>query len=75
MLLVEESAKELAIDINWKEAGGGSDANNTAILGVPTLDGLGPIGAGFHSDSEYLLLESIEPRIKLLMKVLTKLAQ
>lgn len=75
MLLVEESAKELAIDINWKEVGGGSDANNTAILGVPTLDGLGPIGAGFHSDSEYLLLESIEPRIQLLMKVLTKLAQ
>ncbi|MCG7497319.1 M20 family metallopeptidase [Vibrio sp. Of7-15] len=74
MALVEESANELAIDINWKEVGGGSDANNTAILGVPTLDGLGPIGAGFHSDSEYLLLESIEPRIKLLMTVLTKLA-
>lgn len=75
MKLVEESAQELAIKINWKEAGGGSDANNTAILGVPTLDGLGPIGAGFHSADEYLLLESIEPRIQLLMRVLTKLAE
>ncbi|MGY3572534.1 M20 family metallopeptidase [Vibrio paucivorans] len=75
MSLVEESAQELEIDINWKEVGGGSDANNTAILGVPTLDGLGPIGAGFHSDEEYLLLESIEPRIKLLMRVMEKLAK
>ncbi|MCG9581282.1 M20 family metallopeptidase [Vibrio tubiashii] len=74
MALVEQSAQELSIDINWKEVGGGSDANNTAILGVPTLDGLGPIGAGFHSDQEYLLLESIEPRIKLLMRVIEKLA-
>ncbi|GAD89338.1 MULTISPECIES: M20 family metallopeptidase [Vibrio] len=75
MAMVQESADELDIDINWKEVGGGSDANNTAILGVPTLDGLGPIGAGFHSADEYLLLESIEPRIKLLMSVLTKLAK
>ncbi|MGC9402982.1 M20 family metallopeptidase [Vibrio genomosp. F10 str. 9ZC157] len=72
--LVEQSAKELNIDISWKEVGGGSDANNTAILGVPTLDGLGPIGADFHSDKEYLLLESIEPRIRLLMRIIEKLA-
>jgi len=75
MALVDQSAQELAININWKEVGGGSDANNTAILDVPTLDGLGPIGAGFHSADEYLLLESIEPRIQLLMRVLTKLAE
>ncbi|ODS05316.1 M20 family metallopeptidase [Vibrio scophthalmi] len=75
MALVEESADELAIAINWKEVGGGSDANNTAILGVPTLDGFGPVGAGFHSDQEYLLLESIEPRIRMLMRVLEKLAK
>lgn len=74
MEIVEQAAQELAIEINWKEAGGGSDANNTAVLGVPTLDGLGPVGAGFHSDQEYLLLDSIEPRIKLLMRVIEKLA-
>jgi len=75
MSLVEESAAELDIAINWKEVGGGSDANNTAILGVPTLDGFGPIGAGFHSDQEYLQLDSIEPRIRMLMRVLEKIAQ
>ncbi len=75
MSLVEESAAELDIAINWKDVGGGSDANNTAILGVPTLDGFGPIGAGFHSDQEYLQLDSIEPRIRMLMRVLEKIAQ
>jgi glutamate carboxypeptidase len=74
MALVEESGKELGIDIKWQEVGGGSDANLTAVLGIPTLDGLGPAGAGFHSADEYLELDTIEPRIKLLMKVLTKIA-
>ncbi|MGL5429896.1 MAG: M20 family metallopeptidase [Vibrio sp.] len=72
--LVENAAQELAIDLNWHAVGGGSDANNTAILGIPTLDGLGPIGACFHSDKEYLVLASIEPRIRLLMRVLEKLS-
>ncbi|MGI9834038.1 M20 family metallopeptidase [Vibrio vulnificus] len=74
MQLVESAAQELSIDLNWHAVGGGSDANNTAISGVPTLDGLGPIGAGFHSDQEYLVLASIEPRIRMLMRVLEKLA-
>jgi len=72
--LVEQSANELNVDIHWKEVGGGSDANNTAIIGVPTLDGFGPCGAAFHSDKEYLILDSIEPRIRLLMRVLEKLS-
>ncbi|WP_064605248.1 M20 family metallopeptidase [Photobacterium sp. J15] len=74
MALVEEAGRELDIDIKWQEVGGGSDANLTAVMGIPTLDGLGPAGAGFHSADEYLELDSIEPRILLLQKVLTKLA-
>ncbi|OLQ75262.1 peptidase M20 [Photobacterium proteolyticum] len=74
MALVEESGKELGIDIKWQEVGGGSDANLTAVLGIPTLDGLGPAGAGFHSADEYLELDTIEPRIQLLKRVLIKLA-
>ncbi|ELR63668.1 Acetylornithine deacetylase [Photobacterium marinum] len=74
MALVEEAGRELDINIKWQEVGGGSDANLTAVMGIPTLDGLGPAGAGFHSADEYLELDSIEPRILLLQKVLTKLA-
>jgi len=74
MTLVGEVGQELGIDVQWQSVGGISDANLTAALGIPTLDGLGPIGACFHSPEEYLELDSIEPRIKLLMNVLTKLA-
>lgn len=74
MAQVEVVGKELGIDITWQAVGGGSDANLTAVLGIPTLDGLGPIGAGFHSEDEWLDLASIEPRIRLLQHVLVKIA-
>lgn len=35
-------------------AGGGSDANLTSYLGVPTLDGLGPWGGDFHAPTEWM---------------------
>ncbi|KJG56485.1 peptidase M20 [Photobacterium kishitanii] len=75
MAQIETVGKELGIDITWQAVGGGSDANLTAVLGIPTLDGLGPIGAGFHSEDEWLDLASIEPRIRLLQQVLVKIAQ
>lgn len=71
--LVEEAAKIEGVTIGWKAVGGGSDANHTAALGIPTLDGFGPIGAGFHSVNEYLQRDSIEPRIRLLRRVLEML--
>lgn len=75
MAQVEVVGKELGIDITWQAVGGGSDANLTAVLGIPTLDGFGPIGAGFHSADEWLDLASIEPRIRLLQQVLVKISQ
>ncbi|MCW8327321.1 M20 family metallopeptidase [Photobacterium sp. SDRW27] len=71
--LVSEEAEKLNIVHGWEDAGGGSDGNFTAAVGTPTLDGFGPMGAGFHSDKEYLLIDSIEPRIKLLANVLKRL--
>ncbi|TQI79379.1 glutamate carboxypeptidase [Serratia fonticola] len=70
---VESAGKLENIDIRWQAVGGGSDANHTAALGVPTLDGFGPIGAGFHSAAEYLELSSIEPRVRLLRRVIESL--
>ena len=47
-----------------------SDANTTSGLGVPTLDGLGPIGGNDHSPAEYLEVDSIVPRTALLAALL-----
>lgn len=46
--------------------GGVSDANRVAALGVPTLDGLGPVGGGDHSPVEWLDLSSVPQRVALL---------
>ncbi|POT56322.1 peptidase M20 [Citrobacter amalonaticus] len=71
--LVEKAGEEEGIPITWQAVGGGSDANHTAALGIPTLDGLGPVGAGFHSAEEYLQTDSIIPRIRLLRRIISML--
>ncbi len=74
MVLVEECGKEEGINIEWMAVGGGSDGNTTALVCDAVLDGFGPIGGGLHTADEYLVLDSIEPRIRLLQRVLTRLA-
>jgi glutamate carboxypeptidase len=45
--------------------GGASDANLVAALGVPTLDGLGPEGAGAHAAHEHVLTHTMPARAAL----------
>ena len=73
MQQVEAAGKAEGIDITWQAVGGGSDANHTAALGLPTLDGFGPVGAGFHSPAEWLDKASIAPRVRLLKRVVSML--
>ena len=62
----KELATRLGFSIDDQATGGASDANSTAGLGVPTIDGLGPIGGLDHSPAEYLEVASIVPRTALL---------
>ena len=57
------TAEKLGYTIGRQYVGGGSDGNITGALGIPTLDGLGPCGSGFHGDQEYMELSSIVPRL------------
>jgi len=71
--LVEQAralAGRLGFELHDALTGGASDANTTAGLGVPTLDGLGPIGGNDHAPTEYLELDSIVPRTTLLAALL-----
>ncbi|MFI5199596.1 MAG: M20 family metallopeptidase [Candidatus Limnocylindrales bacterium] len=63
-------AGRLGFELADASTGGASDANTTAGLGVPSLDGLGPIGGNDHSPAEYLDVESIVPRTVLLAGLL-----
>jgi glutamate carboxypeptidase len=53
--------------------GGASESALAADAGVPALDGLGPVGGGFHSDQEFLELETVTPRLYLLTMLLIDL--
>lgn len=70
--LAERIGREIDLPITWAKTGGGSDGNTTAALGVPTLDGLGPVGGKSHSVDEYLELSSIESRRKLLVELIAR---
>ena len=67
---IREVGLKLGMDLAAVESGGGSDANFTGALGVPTIDGVGPIGGGHHSEDEYLNIPSMERRINLLASFL-----
>ncbi len=59
-------AAEVGFDLRDAATGGASDANPVAGIGVPVLDGLGPVGGGDHAPNEWLDLTSVVPRITLL---------
>jgi glutamate carboxypeptidase len=67
-------ARALGFDVNDASTGGASDANSTSGMGVPSLDGLGPIGGNDHSPAEYLDVESVVPRTALLAGLLLAIA-
>lgn len=53
--------------------GGASESALAADAGVAALDGLGPVGGGFHSDQEFLELDTVTPRLYLLTALLMDL--
>jgi glutamate carboxypeptidase len=50
--------------------GGGSDANTVGALGVPTIDGLGPRGSGFHTHAELIEIDSLPRKAEALLRFL-----
>lgn len=74
MLCTFEKARQIGravgLELTEGSTGGGSDANFVAPLGIPVLDGLGPVGDGAHSEREYVLIESLAERAALLSALL-----
>ena len=54
-------------------AGGVSDGSWTSEIGIPTVDGLGPVGALDHTEDEYIELASVEPRIEVTVRLCREL--
>ncbi len=73
--LTSAIADELGFELHDAATGGASDANTTAAAGLPTLDGLGPVGGDDHSDDEWLDLASVVPRTVLLASLIDRVGE
>lgn len=72
--IARDVAGEMGLSLAEGAAGGGSDGNFTAALGVPTLDGLGAVGDGAHATHEHVEVEALVPRAALIAGLLARLA-
>jgi len=57
------------------ETGGASDGSWCASAGIPTLDGLGPVGADDHTPDEWIEVGSIAPRCGLVAGLVTAIEE
>ncbi|MFD1708768.1 M20 family metallopeptidase [Siminovitchia sediminis] len=64
--LVKKAGEELGIDVTEERTKGAADAGVPASLGIPTICGMGPVGGKWHSEDEYMEIDSLIPRIQLL---------
>ena len=68
---ITEAARLEGFEADWVDAGGGSDGNHMAAMRVPVIDGCGPAGGEFHCDREFLRLDTVEERIRMVTRFLT----
>jgi glutamate carboxypeptidase len=76
MALYEQArrlAEAMGFELPHGSAGGGSDANFTGALGIPTLDGLGVRGADAHTLNEHIEVDSLADRGRLMAGLLATL--
>ena len=71
----QQIASMLGFSLGHVMTGGASDGSYTSSYGVPTLDGLGPIGGRDHSPGEYLLVNSLAPRTALLAGLIASVGE
>ena len=66
-----------ALRVTEHAAGGGTDAAFAALeTDAPVIEGFGPVGYGAHSDDrEYIELDSLEPRLYLLARMVMDVAR
>ena len=71
--LARQVGKSLGQTLLEEKRGGVSDANWLSHVGIPTLDGLGPIGDLDFTDEEYVVTETVFDRVELTANLLLAL--
>ncbi|QGQ47666.1 M20 family metallopeptidase [Metabacillus sediminilitoris] len=74
--IIRSVGEELGMSIREVSSGGGSDASYTSTEGIPTVDGMGPLGEFSHSETnEYVDLSSLSKRTALLALTIERLSR
>jgi glutamate carboxypeptidase len=68
-------ARTLGLGIAAERSGGVSDGCWTGARGIPTLDGLGPVGGDDHTVHEWIDLATVETRIELAARLVTAVCE
>lgn len=68
-----EWSKEIGFELTEESTGGGSDANLTAAMGVPSADGLGSKGQNPHAECENIEIGEQPNRLALFMHAVNSL--
>ncbi len=63
--LVRDQAESMGIAVVEELRSGVSDANTIATVGIPVIDGMGPVGGNDHSDREYMIRSSLPEKSRL----------
>lgn len=65
--------REIGSELGEAAVGGASDGNFTGAMGIPTLDGLGPVGEGAHAPNESVLISELPKRVALIATLIETL--
>jgi glutamate carboxypeptidase len=74
MHLVSQCGKDLGLNLLWRATGGVCDGNRLAAAGLANVDTLGPRGGGLHSAEEFVFLDSLRERAKVVALLLMRMA-
>jgi glutamate carboxypeptidase len=70
---VATAGRSIGQRVGGAAATGAADTNLTGWLGVPTLDGLGPLGKGAHAVHEQVIAASLAERAALVAAIITSI--
>ena len=71
--IMSAAGREIGVEVRAIRTGGGSDGNHTSHV-APTIDGLGPKGSRAHSDEEFVELDTLLERTKMIALFLERWA-
>ncbi len=63
--IIKEQAKFMKLNIRFKVVGSPGDAGFISDEGIPVICGMGPVGGNLHSKGEYLKVDSLSERSRL----------